>query len=1673
MKHLIFILLLSCSVGFSAQAQKDYSAIFSEKDNFLKDGEHIMNLSSNRKVADSIWREFTPIWTSLMDSAQQADCLTLARNMYEKGYKPSPHFENLFASIAFGVKSERLGPIQLSQFMLIADTVCRIYKKPVFPNFLTYSRYYLEKGKLYDSRFSNCEIKGAKVTFGHAIDPQMLEDGLTFQDAGFGAGIEEEIFPDFDSLEILKAEAEAKAKADEEAKKAKAKKDKPKKDDDGWDTGGDDGWDTGGDDGWDTSADDGWDTSSDDGWDVEESSDDGWAVDTVGTSIWKEGVGGKTMEEFIDTLAFKSRWEEERALGKKGSSLFVASVMPRPAIKGPFLDIQNTDFILSSVYDTFQISQTSGQFMLKNGEFIGVGGKANWQSVGLDSADVNAEFSEYNVNVRRPEMFAEAVQLTYKSRLEKSTPGIFIYKIDSRNGKPNAIYPAFISYFNDIDMTGLAEGVRFQGGLTLNGNRISSKSLSGGDSKLWVEKGDTLKFRLTTPRDVSFKDSTISTEKADIVIYHNSGKDSISNKGMTVRYHAGKQVLRARKDKEGYKYSPFKASYHKIEFVVDYLQWDLNADSLDVTMLNARDKVPMEIESYDYFNLETLARLSGFYGFNPVQVAVLYARKVNGTHEFYSAELAEKYKLKPRSVKTAMQEIERLGYVNYNPVTDLVELDRKAMLYAYANSKLVDYDNIKIYSISGNKKNASLKLDSDDLVVEGVKGFTISDSMKVQVAPTGEQITIQKNRDTKFSGQLRSGSFVYKGTDFKFNYDTFVVNMPLIDEVSIILADTATGKDVEIPNGLVGTSGQLFISQPKNKSALKPHNGYPKFSTDKAASIYFGGDEILGGAYKNDTNIVFDIPPFAIDSLNSSDPNAINFDGTFKSGGIFPDMEEKVSIMPDKSLGFKTQTPQDGYQLYAKKLKEEAKFYNDITLDNNGIRGNGKMEYLSGTFKGEDFIFFSDSVKTGRPGSEGEILAGDYKGVSFPSVKMEKFDMSWYVNNDSMVLKSVDKDFEIYNSSVSFQGILALTPDALNGNGNFETKRAKTYSKSFTFKENEYDSKNAAFLVKSDNPKKPAMIGENINVHYDFKNKYADMKSEKSGDRTLRFPDAQYATNLENAHWDFEKQTIDISVSSTDQLATSKFISTNPAQDGLEFNAERATYDLKDNTINAEGVPFIRVANVMIKPKDGKVIVRENANMDRLEDCTIIMNAFTKYHTLTGGNVKIKSRKSFDGSATYAYKNEAGEAASILFESFDVKINKDKNGNETFVTTAEAKITEAEKFPAFAGILYQGTVKLVDYEQHLEFGGLVTPDLRREHQWFTYVSQDTSTQGKIFVDANTRMASSNNKLLTGLFLGIEDKEIYGSFLEYDRKTEGAFPMFQVSGLLTYETASKNYTISPQTRRRGLSDKGNRMVYNDDKLEINAQGLFNLTEINKDFLVQTGAHGDFKLETRDYKLDGLIHIKFEGNPQAFEQMAIDLKETLQESAPIEYSRKRLYSNLSQIISEGDLEKFTQNNTTSGDFTMARMLADGITFPQVELKWSDLEKAFYSEGKITVSNLFKNDADVTMEGYIEIPKYDNNKDVGIYLEVANGHWYYIGFFEGRIKARSSESEFNSLVQSKKGKIVLADSEEAQLFRVNFLRKYRGEIIDILPNDTKIEDDPFKKKKKEEEEEKKDGF
>jgi hypothetical protein len=206
-----------------------------------------------------------------------------------------------------------------------------------------------------------------------------------------------------------------------------------------------------------------------------------------------------------------------------------------------------------------------------------------------------------------------------------------------------------------------------------------------------------------------------------------------------------------------------------------------------------------------------------------------------------------------------------------------------------------------------------------------------------------------------------------------------------------------------------GTSGTLFINRPDNKSGRKIFPQYPKFDSDRGAIVYFDEPETLDGVY--DKSVYFTIPPFGIDSLSSSDPSTIGFDGTFVTGGILPEFEERLIVMPDNSLGFEHFLPQEGFDMY----EGRAKIYNKVTLDKNGIVGSGKIEYLSSSSYSENYVFYLDSIIA--EGTDFTIAQGDLNGVSYPDIYTENFEMKWIPGEDHMYVANKTDSFKLYNNT--------------------------------------------------------------------------------------------------------------------------------------------------------------------------------------------------------------------------------------------------------------------------------------------------------------------------------------------------------------------------------------------------------------------------------------------------------------------------------------------------------------------------------------------------------------------------------------------------------------------------------------------------------------------------------
>ena len=348
---------------------------------------------------------------------------------------------------------------------------------------------------------------------------------------------------------------------------------------------------------------------------------------------------------------------------------------------------------------------------------------------------------------------------------------------------------------------------------------------------------------------------------------------------------------------------------------------------------------------------------------------------IKGDTDFSSLEFAKFSGYPVEQIKPYLMNLANKGFLFYNSVTDIVTVQEKFKNYVNARLKKGDYDVIRFQSKISQSKgdnsfivNSLLNLDSRELEIKGVNYISISDSQKVFIRPYGGLIKVKKNRDFDFSGKISVGlgRFILFGQEFNFKYDDFKIDLNKIDSLQISVPiipierdDYGNEKLVKIKTVIQSVSGNLRIDEPTNKSGLKKDSfpQYPIFKSFDNSYIYYDRPSTFGGVY-NREKFYFYLDTFEIDSLESYSGKGLRFPGTFESAGIFPVFNDTLTMMNDYSLGFERETPSNGFQLYGGK----AIYRNKIFLSNNGLMGNGELEYLSSNTKSNEIYFFPDST---------------------------------------------------------------------------------------------------------------------------------------------------------------------------------------------------------------------------------------------------------------------------------------------------------------------------------------------------------------------------------------------------------------------------------------------------------------------------------------------------------------------------------------------------------------------------------------------------------------------------------------------------------------------------------------------------------------------------------------
>jgi hypothetical protein len=264
-----------------------------------------------------------------------------------------------------------------------------------------------------------------------------------------------------------------------------------------------------------------------------------------------------------------------------------------------------------------------------------------------------------------------------------------------------------------------------------------------------------------------------------------------------------------------------------------------------------------------------------------------------------------------------------------------------------------------------------------------------------------------------------------------------------------------------------------------------------------------------------------------------------------------------------------------------------------------------------------------------------------------------------------------------------------------------------------------------------------------------------------------------------------------------------------------------------------------------------------------------------------------------------------------------------------------------------------------------------------------------------------------------------DNSLYITFV-FDKKDENDEDFFKPSGSLHFDKESSEFRIEDRQKAAGEKLEGKVFNYNEDKQEVRFEGPVNFFKGSKDFNITASALGSGNLETNEIKMNALIMANMNIPTAAYQMMATNLQEVIKNEGAGDGlgDQTELLYKVANVVGEKiarDYEKKSQQAYTS--LGTIPQLAAPINFANVNLKWSQKQKAFYSEGVIGVSNMDKNDINGGFEGFMELRKNEDGSPVfHVFFKASPESWYYFGYEDNRLMVYSSNQLFNDMITKK---------------------------------------------------------
>lgn len=1337
------------------------------------------------------------------------------------------------------------------------------------------------------------------------------------------------------------------------------------------------------------------------------------------------------------------------------------------------LDFENCRLVCTSKGEFISIEKTHGTFDPVENIWKGKNGTVSWARSGKIESEVYVELSRYNIDVTRPSYQADSVLFYNREYFDSPLLGHLEDQVVSITNPDNVRYPKFSSYQTTVVLPDIIKGVNYRGGFAQHGAQIIGQGTSTEPAIIEIKRENRPFFEARATRflfkinDVpedeqerkwwQRKQNTsqqtrnrIVSSNARIVIKMEG--DSLVHPGLKFTLYTDDRKVSLIRIKGDLSETPYIDSYHQIEMRFELLNWRIDDPLMELGSYEWSADKDATFESFDYFKEFKFDRLMGTGDWHPLSEIKRCAKQLD-TNVLTSMDIARCLRMPPTSVEPMLLELSVQGFVSFDEETKICIISPKLEHQVLSKSEMKDYDVLSIQSIadaSTNFQNATLNLLNNELTIKGVDRIILSDSHNVQIFPDDRTIKMRKNRDFDFNGLISSGKVEFYGNDFQFLYDEFKIYMPTIDSIQLWASTDKVDNqgyklEARVQTVIEKVEGELEIDHPQNKSGVNRRPEFPIFTSFTESYAFYDKKEIHGGVYDRD-KFFFELDPFIVDSLDKFTNQGIRFFGNFYSAGIFPQIEEVLRLQEDYSLGFKRQTPPDGYPAYG----GLGNFRNEIQLSNDGLKGDGILTYLTATAESKAFYFFPQQVR-GRTNLFN--IDEQLSTVEYPNVTADTIDLNWQPYRDLLQAKTIKgkNPINMFTGVSKHEGQLDYTPRGLWGSGKSSFEGANLYSDSMSFSFFKILADTADFELGIDLLDALDFSSTNVNASIDFNERIGEFLSNEGASLTV-FEQCQYQAYLDRFTWYMDAESVEFSAEGQVvqqggdelQIEGAEFVSINPKQDSLSFYAKAATYNLRETKITAKEVEFINVADAEIRPSDGLVIIYKAAKMDPLEMASIIANRELRYHRVYDAHVEISSKWKYDAYGKYEYKDENGLVQPIEFNTVTVDTSR-----QTF---AEGILTSDNDFTLSPMYRFKGDVKMLANRRNLKFEGFgqLNHDCKDVPlEWFGF-SSEVDPNDIVITIAPGLTNDNGDELLTGVVLPSDSADLYGAFLSKP-KSKKDFTINPPTGYLDFDAATREYRISTLEKLAERSFPGNYVALNTQTCELDGEGQLNITE-GMGF-VEVKPVGNYTYNPIDGKLkiDAVATVNFMIEESAMGMMLSDIYDAQGEEANTE---RPIYEiGLREFLGKEDADEMISRMSLGKTVKIPDQLNTTFFFADVKFNWNSDDKAFLSEGKLGIGNIDKNLVNSSISGGIDLLRKRSGTDLRIFVEPSPSKWYVFDYraSTGYMKVYSSNEQFNTTIidlKADKKKIKPEKGQKPYIYTVmssTIAKRIRNEFLD----------------------------